>query len=300
MDKRTASKMNSFQKLLAFLIEKATIFLGFEPLEDDIDSFKTETDKLDKMTQDKEKKNHGAAEDKGKDRAKMALQGMTLGKKAYRWAKKNGKTDLQILFDVELKDLETGKIQDAIKLANNIYDGLFANLAALAPFRITAANLTEFRTSIDNLNKSNALPQLAIGKKKVLGQDVLVQIKKVDEIVDDMEGLIIGEYLETDATLVNEFLASRSIIDPSRRKAALSFEVVNEQNEPIALAYCDILEMADEEQYTDEFGNATIKSIKDGPITYQIIKDGLATANGTTKVKPGEKVKVKEVMGIVG
>ena len=58
--------------------------------------------------------------------------------------------------------------------------------------------------------------------------------------------------------------------------------------------------MTDEEQYTDEFGNATIKSIKDGPITYQVVKDGPATANGTTKVKPGAKVKVKVVMGKVG
>jgi len=135
---------------------------------------------------------------------------------------------------------------------------------------------------------------------KVLGQDVLAQIKKVDEIVDDMEGLIIGEYLETDATLVNEFLASRSIIDPSRRKVALSLEVVNEQNEPNSLAFCDILKMTDEEQNTDEFVNATIKSVKSGPITYQIIKDGLATANRTTKVKPREKVKIRVVMKKVG
>ena len=58
--------------------------------------------------------------------------------------------------------------------------------------------------------------------------------------------------------------------------------------------------MTDEEQYTDEFGNATVKSVKSGPITYQIVKDGLATANGTTKVKPGEKVKVRVVMEKVG
>ena len=225
MEKRTETKIDSFQKLLAFLIERTAAFLGFEPLEEDIESFKTETEKLNKMTRAKEKRTAGAAENKGKDRAKMAFHGMTIAKKAYRRAKKNGKTDLQILFDVELKDLETEKIQDAIKLANNLYDGLFANLSPLASYRIRPANHTEFKASIDNLNKSNALPQMAIGKKKVLGQDVLAQIIKVDEIVDDMEGLIIGEYLETEPTLVNEFLASRSIIDPSRRKAALSLEV---------------------------------------------------------------------------
>ena len=134
----------------------------------------------------------------------------------------------------------------------------------------------------------------------MLGLDVLAQIKKVDEIVDDMEGLIIGEYLETNATLVNEFLASRSIIDPSRRKASLLLEVVNEQNEPIAPDFCDILEMTDEEQYTDKFDNATIKSVKSGPITYQVVEAGLVTANGTTKVKPGERVKIRVVMGKVG
>ena len=58
--------------------------------------------------------------------------------------------------------------------------------------------------------------------------------------------------------------------------------------------------MTDEEQYTDEFGKATVKCVKSGPITYQIVKDGLATDNETTKVKPGEKVKVRVVMGKVG
>ena len=58
--------------------------------------------------------------------------------------------------------------------------------------------------------------------------------------------------------------------------------------------------MTDEEQYTDEFGNTTAKGVESGPITYQIIKDGLATANGTTKVKPGEKVKIRVVMGKIG
>jgi len=103
----------------------------------------------------------------------MAFQAMMLAKKAYRRAKKSGKTDLEILIDLELSDLETGKIQDALKLANNIYDALFTNLTALAAYRITAPNVVDFRTSIDNLNKNNALLQLAIGKKKVPGQDVL-------------------------------------------------------------------------------------------------------------------------------
>ena len=77
-------------------------------------------------------------------------------------------------------------------------------------------------------------------------------------------------------------------------------EVVNEQNEPITPDFCNILEMTDEEQYTDEFGKATVKGVKSGPITYQIVKDGLATDNGTTKVKSGEKVKIRVVMGKVG
>jgi len=76
--------------------------------------------------------------------------------------------------------------------------------------------------------------------------------------------------------------------------------VVNEQNEPISLAFYDILEMTDEEQYTDEFGKATVKCVKSGPITYQIVKDGMPTANGTTKVKPGEKVKVRVLRKKIG
>jgi len=42
------------------------------------------------------------------------------------------------------------------------------------------------------------------------------------------------------------------------------------------------------------------KSVKSGPTTYQKVKDGLATANGTAKVKPGEKVKIRVWLGKVG
>ena len=300
MNSRTASKLNMYQKVLSFIVSNTSFFTGFVPLEELIATFTTGVDDLEKLLQITKKDSSGLADEKQSLRVDMGELALVLGNKGYSWAKKLKKTEEQAILDVELSDFTKGNIQKSITDARNVYDTLNTNLAALTGYRIVADDLAELKKAIDDLALSNPKPQLKIGENKEKNKEVFGQLRKNDESLDDMERLIIGEFRRSTISLVNGFLASRRIDDPGSRKTALLLEIVNEKGEAISLAYCDVAEMENEEQYTDASGLAEIKGMKSGKLTLLVTKDEYLDSKLNFAIKRGERKRLKVVMVKVG
>jgi len=90
-------------------------------------------------------------------------------------------------------------------------------------------------------------------------------------------------------------LAARHINNLGSRKTKLLITVVDKNEKPVADAYVDVLEMENEEKYTDENGEAPIAGLKNGAHIVEVSKDGAKTDTKFT-IKLGEQLRLKVVL----
>lgn len=131
-------------------------------------------------------------------------------------------------------------------------------------------------------------------------KDLNSQMKKQDKELENIKRRIVNEYSESHTSFVNKFLASCRIDDPSTRKTLVQI-TAKDKATGLALGgvYCDVLDMLDEEQFTDLLGEAEIKGMKPGTFKIAFTKEGYTDATVIFTIKRGEKVKVEvELVGL--
>jgi protocatechuate 3,4-dioxygenase beta subunit len=179
--------------------------------------------------------------------------------------------------------------------AKNVLDQLKTDIANLADYRITQANITELEASITEAENSSSQPTVKRKLGVVANKANRTLIRTIDANLDSIENLIVGEYEETEKTFVNLFLSARYITNLGSRSTKLIVTVVDKDGKPVADAYGDVLEMDNEEQYSDENGELTIIGIKNGTYTLEV---SLGEAKTSVKftIKLGEQLKLKVVL----
>ena len=299
MNKRTKAQIESLQKAHSFLEENKNTFAGFVPLTDSITEFNQGLEELDKLNEERAIPKKGIKMEKVNAFNEMVFQALSLGKKGYVWAKKNNKTLFLSALDVERSDFTGSSVAEAIQVARNVEKVLRPNLASLAPYRITMHELEALRTAINIMSESRPRLEQKQTHSHPLDQKIITKVRMVGDQLNDVEDLIVGEYLKKDPTLVNNFLASRRVEDPGTRSTILKLAVSDQNGERLDGVFCDVLEMADEEQYTNPEGVAEIWGMKSGTLTLLFSKEGYSDQKVPFSIERGERREVKAVLGKV-
>jgi len=216
------------------------------------------------------------------------------GRKALAWANKNNDADAIKIYDITKKDFRVSAATK-ITLAESIAKQLESNLNQLTPYRITQANLDALQAAILEAKKYSSEPKTKIIKGAEANRANHALVRKIDETLEGMEDLIVSEFEESHLKFVNIFLAARHINNLGSRKTKLLITVVDKNEKPVADAYVDVLEMENEEKYTDENGEAPIAGIKSGAHIVEVSKDGAKTDTKFT-IKLGEQLRLKVVL----
>lgn len=216
-----------------------------------------------------------------------------LARKALVWAKKSKKTDAILVYDVVASDFRSGL--NAISLASNVLDRLRIDLALLKDYMIVEADVDALENAIDAAQLYSSEPANKRKKGAEANRTIRDLIKKTDALLDNIEDLIVAGFEDTNVSFVRLFLSARRITDLGNRKTKVLVHVTDKDNKPVEDAVADIVEMQNEQQYSDEQGDLTITGIKSGSYTLVVTK-GAFRVSTKFSIQIGEQLKLKVVL----
>ncbi|MBX7240425.1 MAG: carboxypeptidase-like regulatory domain-containing protein, partial [Bacteroidia bacterium] len=172
--------------------------------------------------------------------------------------------------------------------ATTIHDTALANLAALAPYNITALVLTDFKTAIDNFAAVIEAPQLKQNEKKIARQNLTNLLNTADTYLKRIDKLM-PQYRTAATQFYNEYTEARQIKDLGHRKTRLGLFV--ELEDGVDSTGVVVVITKGLKNYTQTVRStdhkAYFESILIGTYTITIHHPGYQPWTGTINIKPG-------------
>ncbi|MBJ7427344.1 MAG: hypothetical protein JHD28_00055 [Bacteroidia bacterium] len=295
MNKRQKAKRNAYGKLLIVLGENTSVVNGYKALENNITKFENQVQEIDD-TNDLSVGGRG----KGNQLKTQAFETMVtyivaLSKKALAWAMETKNPQLVDFYSMVKTDFDDMSGSDVISMAENLVKGLEKDVANLADYNITAAQITNAQGVIDAYKTENPAPMVRVKKTAEANKKLVQLFTETDETVKKIVSLIEGEYYETNADFVSLVQSAKAIDTIGSRGTKITFYITNNAGNAVPNVLGDIVEMTDEEQYSNAKGEIIMEDMKAGDYTYVLTHDG-KKQSGKFSIKTGEQLKVKVVM----
>jgi hypothetical protein len=293
MSKYLDSKKDMHVRVLSILLENKTETEKVGPLKTRVETLESNIEETEKRSKVRKMETSGLTDDKNRQRENLADVAVPLAKGAYVWAKDNKKADLLPHLDIERSDIVNAGVALALDTAGKVLDIANLNASALADYGIEASDIASLAEAIEKLKLASPLPRKQQGQNRVALQEYREKINETDDLLDEIENLVISKFSKSNRSFVNNFLAARRIYDPASRSTQLSITALDTQGKPLEGVYCDLLQVADEEQYTDLMGKALIEGLKSGNYTLDLSLESYKTWSQTISIKRGQKLKLE-------
>jgi hypothetical protein len=294
MSKYFNEKMSTYNKVEQVLAESQRVFAKFVPLNQLVNEFKGSLLLIRNNMQLSVAAKGTLLTNKQEKFELMIKLSVRHARKALVWAKQNKVTDAILVYDVVMSDFKLNGV-NSLSLARNVFDRLVIDVLALKDYMVTQADIDALDLAIKDAQTFSSEPATKRKRGAEANRIIKDLIHKTDDLLDNMEDLIVGVYEETDISFVRLFLSARQITDLGSRKTKVLVHVMDKELKPVADAYADVLEMENEEQFSDENGDLTIVGIKNGTYTLVVSKEGIKVTTKFT-IQIGEQLKLKVVL----
>jgi hypothetical protein len=295
MNKKQIAKSNSFAKLEVILNENTSLVTGYKALNNAIGAFMATKNEIEKISMVSVAGRQGAGDGKSDKQKQMVILAVNLARKGLVWAKENNKLSAVEIYDVYKTDFDRASSTVCVAMAKNIAEQLNIDLSNLKDYRIAAENITALNNAIAAFETESPMPILKRKKTAEANRQLKELYAKADGLVGNIVDLIKGEYDTSHPEFVNMVMSAKAIDDIGGRSTKLIVTVIDAEGKPIAEVLGDVLEMVDEEDYTDEKGELTIEGIKNGAYNLELTKGGLKHIEKFS-IKQGEQLKLKIVL----
>ena len=295
MNKIQKGKRNSYGKFGTVLAENSAVVNGYIALENNITNFEKQVKEIDD-TNDISVAGRGRGNQlKSQAFDNMVIFIVALCKKALAWAMETKNPKLVDFYSVVNTDFDGISASDIISMAENLVNGLDGIKDNLVNYRVTPENITEAQKRIDAYKTENPAPMVRIKKTAEANKKLVVLFAETDETVKKIVSLIEGEYYESNKEFVSLVQSAKAIDNIGSRGTKVTFYITNKAGEPVADVLGDILEMTDEEQYSNADGEIPMEDMKAGDYNYVLTLND-QKISGKFTVKPGEQLKIKVVI----
>ena len=295
MNRRQISKYNAYVKLRSVLTENESVFTKFVALKKIQATFENQVDDIETtniITQDGKGR---SSQLKGQNFDLMVQSLVALCKKGLSMAMEQENAALIDFYDVSKSDFYNVPSANVVANARGIIAALKRDVASLADYLVDIKQINIAEILVNNYEQESPMPKLKIKKTAEANKKLVVLFKDTDLTVKKIVNLIEGEYHESNAAFVSMVLSAKAIDDLGGRSTKVIITVTDKAGKPIEGAYADVLELTDEEQYSDEKGELTIEGIKNGTYNLEVTKDELKHSEKFT-IKLGEQLRLKVIL----
>ncbi len=188
----------------------------------------------------------------------------------FAFASANADNTLKQEVNFSFSDLFKTKDDVLAPRCQNINDLGTANLAAMAPYGLTAASLTALQTTINGYQAKVPTPRNSAAQKKTIRENLKKLFTEADAVLkDQMDKTVVG-FKTANPDFVSTYKANRVIIDPGQSATTLKGVIVNAMDKtPVSGATIIVVETGNKTS-GNESGTYQIKPIPAGIYTINI------------------------------
>jgi hypothetical protein len=236
----------------------------------------------------------GVAMDKFQAKKDLAQVAATTAAAVYALASANGNNQLKEQVNFSVSDLLRFKDELLTSNCQNIHDLANTNLAALAPYGITAGTLSALNTEIGNYAAVVPAPRNAASLRSAYSSTLVIQFKEADDILKNQLDKIAAQFKTTVPEFYMTYKNNRIILDPGSSNTQVAGTVTNSSNGDPLSGVLVKNESGPESATTGGAGEYELKIATPG--TYNIIysKDGFHSVEASAELNLG-KTTTKDV-----
>lgn len=203
MKTKQLNKLNMYLTVQGICAASPAVWQPLEAFADAFADFKTHITNIQNFAQSREQDTSGIAADKHAARATMCNAALPVARAVHAYAVKTSNNQLAGETDFSLSDLMGGRDIESTIHCQNIHDIANANLALLAPYGITAAQLATVAMMITAYSSLVSKPRDTRAQGKTITSNIQTEFDAADDaltLMDDLLGQLGNQKFWSDYT----------------------------------------------------------------------------------------------------
>lgn len=298
MDARQDAKLSMYRGLAAFCDANTAIISINVAFIMALNDFKANIAAITAAAQQEATVITGIAMDKNQARQTVCNQTTAIAAMIYAYAATVGNNTLKMEVDFPVTALMRLREDQLAPRCQNVHDAGEANLAALADYGVTAVNLADLQTAIDNYSAIINKPRTAIIDRKMQGAAIDQLFEANDSILKDRMDKIVFFFNTANPEFVHTYEAMRRVVKPPTTVTQLRGKITDATTKtPIKNATVTATPnpaeppAPDPIPYTtisDQLGEYSIKPIHNGDYTLNVTALGYPNFQADLEILMGE------------
>lgn len=290
MNATQEAKLNMYRATQKHCNDNMVIVTTVPAFETAFTSFNANVSAIISTAQQEDLVTKGVTIDKSESKKSLCQLAADVAAPIFAFASSSNDNTLKQEVNFSFSDLFKTKDDQLAPRCQNIHDAGTTNLAALAPFGITAAILTSLQDAIDSYQAKVPTPCNAAAQKKTIRENLKSLIKETDKILkEQMDKTVIG-FKAASPDSVSTYKANRVIIDPNKAATKLKGVITNSGDNAFIQSANVLIVETGNTATTNELGEFEIKPLVAGTYTVKV-----SAASFSEKQQTGIKIKQGQI-----
>lgn len=305
MNSKDEARLSMYQAVIDYLKKNPTITATLPQYPETLAALELNITNLLKLGQELNSDRSGVAKTKKEQEAEIELKSANLSGKMFAFARLEKNNELLTLININITTLKRSKDNDLVSHALKLCDAADLNLPKLAPYQVTAAEVTELRTVCGAFLTNIPKPNEARKDKKEVRSQFQKLLKETDELLVTMDTImLIVRY--SNAEFYAHYTSSRVIVTTGSRKLAVMCKITHGITgegvggaiiafEPVNGTVMKSKSGADlvkNVKKASAKGGLNLKAMETGTYLVTVSKNGFVTQTSTIFVNEGELTTV--------
>jgi hypothetical protein len=269
MTSKQEAKLNMFRATQKHCADNATIVATIPAFQAAVNSLNAIISSIVATTQQEDLVTKGITIDKAEAKKTLCQLAADVAAPIIAFAASNNNNQLMQEVNFSYTELFRSKDDQLAPRCKNIHDAALANLAALAPYGISAATVTTLQASIDNYQAAVPTPRNAAAQKITIRTNLKNLIKEADTVLKLQMDKTIVALKTSNPDFVTTYKSNRVILDPSKTSTSLKGVIQSSADNSFIDSATILLDPTGATTTTNKLGQYEIKPVTAG--TYTVI-----------------------------
>ena len=214
MNKQKEAKLNMYRAVAKHCNNNPAIIAAIPAFQTAITSLNTNIASILNAAQLEIQVISGITADKAQHKETLAQQASNIANAVFAYASSIANNTLKEQVKFSARKLLRIKDDLIVPTCLNIHEAANTNLAALAPYGITAAVLTSFNTAVTNYTAAISSPRNAVSLRTAYVKDLSNLFAKTDKLLKEQLDKLSVQFKTSHTDFYNAYKSNRIIIDP--------------------------------------------------------------------------------------
>ncbi|MBP7389350.1 MAG: carboxypeptidase regulatory-like domain-containing protein [Chitinophagales bacterium] len=227
MDSKQEARLSMYDAVISYCDANNPIVSTIPAFENAVDDLRDVFEDIQEAAQAEMQLIEGYAGDKAEQRLELGNLAASIAASVFAYASATGNTVLKEQANYPPSHFTRLKDELLGPACQNVHDLANANLVALADYGITAPNLTDLQTAIDNYGSAVAAPRNAISVRSSKGVLIKDFFKNGDDILKTRMDKLALQFKESNSEFYNAYKSNRVVVDAATSSTQVSGTVTS-------------------------------------------------------------------------